>query len=326
MKCLFVISVITKNIKRVIDIDIIQIRYFVEVAKELNFTNASKNLFVSQAAVSKKIASLEDELGVVLLERNKRTVKLTSAGQIFYEDAVEILDKIERMVNKIEDISSSNKKTLRLGYLGPAEFKFLPELLQNFNEKYTDINLISKQYYQGPLINSLINGHLDIIFSLSMVIDKYPNLIFNRIYSDSFVIYCHKNHRLSSEKFVSLSELKNENLIILSEESASFAYNSIIQLCNESGINRNTINETDNFEHILMMVKSNKGMSILPNSIFNYFNHDNQIITLPIKRDSVKSDVLNFEIGIAWEKKNENPAIELLVNEVMKITKPEGHF
>ena len=70
-----------------INIDIIQIRYFVEVANELNFTNASKKLFVSQAAVSKKIASLEDELGVILLERNKRTVKLTSVGQIFFKDA-----------------------------------------------------------------------------------------------------------------------------------------------------------------------------------------------------------------------------------------------
>ena len=299
--------------------DIIQIRYFVEVANELNFTNASKNLFVSQAAVSKKIASLEDELGVVLLERNKRIVKLTSVGQIFYKDAVEIINKIEEMVKKVEDISSSHKKNLRLGYLGPAEFKFLPDLLQSFNEKYPDINLISKHYYQGPLINSLINGNLDIIFSLSMVIEKYPNLIFKRIYSDSFVIYCHKNHRLSSEKFVNLSKLKNENFIILSEESASYAYNSIIKLCNENGLNPIIINEPDNFEHLLMMIKSNIGISILPNSIFNYFNHDNQIITLPIKRDSLKSDLLDFEIGIAWEKNNQNPAIELLVNEVMKI-------
>ena len=300
--------------------DIIQIRYFVEVANELNFTNASKNLYVSQAAVSKKIASLEDELGVVLLERNKRTVKLTSVGQIFYKDAVEIINKIEEMVKKVEDMSSSYKKNLRLGYLGPAEFKFLPDLLQRFNEKYPDINLISKHYYQGPLINSLINGNLDIIFSLSMVIEKYPNLMFKRIYSDSFVIYCHKNHRLSSEKFVNLSNLKNENFIFLSEDSASYAHNSIIKLCNESGLNPIIINEPDNFEHLLMMVKSNIGISILPNSIFNYFNHDNQIITLPIKRDSLKSDLLNFEIGIAWEKNNQNPAIELLVNEVMKIT------
>ncbi|MFC4022335.1 LysR family transcriptional regulator [Oceanobacillus longus] len=299
--------------------DIIQIRYFIEVAKELNFTNASKKLFVSQAAVSKKIAALEDELGVVLLERNKRTVKLTSVGQTFYKDALEIITKIEEAVKKIEDISSSYKKTLRLGYLGPAEFKFLPDLLQNFHEKYPDINLISKQYYQGPLINSLINDNLDIIFSLSMIIEKYPNLIFKSIYSDSFVIYCHKNHRLSSEKFVNLSELKNENFIILSEESASYANNSIIKLCNENGLNPIIVNEPDNFEHLLMMVKSNIGISILPNSIFDYFNHDNQIITLPIKTDSLKSDLLNFDIGIAWNKNIQNPSVELFVNEVMKI-------
>lgn len=302
-----------------IKIDIIQIKYFVEVANELNFTNASKNLFVSQAAVSKKIASLEDELGVVLFNRNRRTVKLTSVGQIFYKDAIEIMKKIEETVKKIEDISSNYKEALRLGYLGPAEFKFLPDLLQNFNEKYPNINLTSKHYYQGPLIKSLMNGNLDIIFSLSMVIEKYPHLEFKSIYNDSFVIYCHKNHRLSSSNAVDISELKNENLIILSEESASYAHNSIIKLCNESGLNSMDISETDNFEHLLMMVKSNQGISILPNSIFDYFNQDNQIITLPIKRDSLKIDLLNFEIGIAWDKNNQNPAIELLVNEVMKI-------
>ena len=209
---------------------------------------------------------------------------------------------------------------MRLGYLGPAEFKFLPSLLQKFSEKHPDINLFSKQYYQGPLINSLINGHLDIIFSLSMVIEKYPNLAFKKIYSDSFVIYCHKDHRLNSKRFVNLSELKKESIIILSKESASYAHNSIIKLCNESGIDSTTINETDNFEHLLMMVKSNKGISILPNSIFNYFNHDNQIITLPIKGDPLINDLLNFDVGVSWEKNHENPAIELLINELMKIT------
>ncbi|SES34895.1 LysR family transcriptional regulator [Psychrobacillus sp. OK032] len=300
--------------------DIIQIRYFVEVANELNFTSASKKLFVSQAAVSKKIASLEDELGVVLLDRNKRTVKLTSVGQTFYKDAVEIINKMEEMTKKIQNIRSSYNNTLRLGYLGPAEFKFLPSLLQKFNEKHPDINLFSKQYYQGPLIDSLINGHLDIIFSLSMVIEKYPNLAFKKIYSDSFVIYCHKDHRINSKRFVNLSELKKESFIILSKESASYAHNSIIKLCNESGIDSTTISESDNFEHLLMMVKSNKGISILPNSLFNYFNHDNQIITLPIKGDSVINDLLNFDVGVSWEKNHENPAIELLINELMKIT------
>ncbi|MFJ8065227.1 LysR family transcriptional regulator [Psychrobacillus sp. NPDC096426] len=300
--------------------DIIQIRYFVEVANELNFTSASKKLFVSQAAVSKKIASLEDELGVVLLERNKRTVKLTSVGETFYKDAVEIINKMEEMTKKIQNIRSSYNKTLRLGYLGPAEYRFLPSLLQIFNEKHPDINLFSKQYYQGPLINSLINGHLDVIFSLSMVIEKYPNLAFQKIYSDFFVIYCHKNHRISSNSFVNLSELKNESFIILSKESASYAHNSIIKLCNESGIDSATISESDNFEHLLMMVKSNKGISILPNSLFNYFNHDNQIITLPIKVDSVINDLLNFDVGVSWEKNHKNPAIELLINELMKIT------
>ncbi|MDN7247170.1 LysR family transcriptional regulator [Planococcus shenhongbingii] len=304
-----------------INIDIIQIKYFVEVANELNFTNASKKLFVSQAAVSKKIASLEDELGIALLERNKRTVKLTSVGQIFYEDAVEIINKIEEMTRKIKDLSSIYKNTLRLGYLGPAEYKFLPDLLQNFNEKYPDIDLFSKQHYQGPLINSLNNGNLDIIFSLSMVIEKYSSLIFKRIYSDSFVIYCHRNHRLKLESSVKISELKNENFIILSEESASYAYNTIIKLCNENGLNSAKINEADNFEHLLMMVKSKKGISILPLSIFSYFNHDHQLITLPIERESLKSDLSNFEVGVAWDKNNQNPAIELFVNELMKIVK-----
>ena len=110
------------------------------------------------------------------------------------------------------------------------------------------------------------------------------------------------NHRLSSEKSINLSELKNEKFILLSEVAASSAYNSIIKLCNENGLNPTIINEPDNFEHLLMMVKSNIGISILPNSIFNYFNHDNQIIKLPINRDSLRNDLLNFEIGITGKK------------------------
>jgi len=72
-----------------------KLRYFISVAEHLNFTTAAKELFVAQPAVSQQIASLEKELGIKLLYRDKQSVKLTNAGITFLKDAREILRKIE---------------------------------------------------------------------------------------------------------------------------------------------------------------------------------------------------------------------------------------
>ena len=75
-----------------------QLRYFVAVADTLNFSRAAESLYVSQSALSKQISELEQELGVALFDRDRRSVALTSAGQLLLPEAKDILMRSEKLV------------------------------------------------------------------------------------------------------------------------------------------------------------------------------------------------------------------------------------
>lgn len=94
-----------------------QLRYFVAVADTLNFSRASESLYVSQSALSKQIADLEQELGVRLFQRDKRTVELSCAGRLLLGEAKAILLRSEKLVPLLQekDQQSQQERTIYIG-------------------------------------------------------------------------------------------------------------------------------------------------------------------------------------------------------------------
>ena len=84
-----------------------QLRYFVAVAQEQNFTRAARRLNIAQPPLSRQIRQLEHETGVLLIERGLRPVRLTEAGKLFYDQAVQALDHVERMVEMTRRLAAA---------------------------------------------------------------------------------------------------------------------------------------------------------------------------------------------------------------------------
>ena len=94
--------------------DIQHLKYFVEVAKQRNFTKASQILLVSQPSISKMVKSLEDELKVTLLDRSERQIQLTDAGVIVYEQAIKILQSVEDVYASVNELVQIKKGTSKI--------------------------------------------------------------------------------------------------------------------------------------------------------------------------------------------------------------------
>src|SRR6476469_3171841 len=94
-----------------------QLRYFVAVAQELNFTKAAAKLHVAQPALSRQIRQLEDELGVSLLERNRRATRLTEAGQVFLAEACGLLAQSDEAVRRAQKTGRASNAQLNVGYV-----------------------------------------------------------------------------------------------------------------------------------------------------------------------------------------------------------------
>ena len=129
--------------------EIRQLRYFISVAEQLNFTEAAKRLFVAQPSVSQQIASLERSMDVKLFIRDKHSVKLTPAGKVFLNDAIEIVNKSEEALKRAKKAAIGEVGQLSIGFLNAPVKNFLPDLVKEFRRKYRYIQINLNHYQTG---------------------------------------------------------------------------------------------------------------------------------------------------------------------------------
>lgn len=118
-----------------------QLRYFLSVADHCNFTEAAREHYVTQPAITHQISALERELGVKLFLRTTRSVKLTAAGELFVEDANVMLDQQERALARLRQLESKEEMKLTVGYLSSATRHFLPHLIRDYRQQYPQVQL-----------------------------------------------------------------------------------------------------------------------------------------------------------------------------------------
>ena len=170
-------------------ITLVQIEYFLALARYLNFTEAAKNLYISQPSLSKQIALLESSIGVELFYRNKRDVRLTASGVVLLREVGGVIEIIESSIEKSKNTNLGDNITLVIGCLdGIDSSKLLIPFIKRFREKYPTINIVLKKYSFKMLREKLINGSLDIAFTLSFEIEGYSGMISNSIYRGNSII------------------------------------------------------------------------------------------------------------------------------------------
>ena len=141
------------------------LRYFTAVAEHLNFSEASRRIHVAQPSISQTILDLEDELGVRLLFRDRRTVRLTAAGETFRREALEILRRNEEAVRLTKRASLGEVGQLRIGFFASAVAAFLPALVQEYHRRFPDVELTLLELTNTQQLEAFDQGLLDIGFS-----------------------------------------------------------------------------------------------------------------------------------------------------------------
>ena len=153
-----------------------QIEYFLAVATCLNFTEASKKLFVAQSSLSRNIASLEEELGLKLFIRTKKFVRLTPAGAVLYEEFTKINDQLAVALIKAHQAETGKDLTLRIGIIEAQEAEhFLPSAIAQLTTLYPTIaiNLVRGNF--KSLRNSLKSREIDIAITLDFDLNSYKD-------------------------------------------------------------------------------------------------------------------------------------------------------
>ena len=194
-----------------------QIRYFQSVVRRGSFTAAAEEHFISQSAISQQIKALEEELGVTLLERKKRSFTLTPAGEFFYKKSLVLVADYDNIVRELQKVSGVSGELLRVGLLKGYSGKEVGFAVSEFTAKFPDVTVEVTHGNHDALYALLRSGDIDIVLNdqRRAFSDEYLNIVLD---IREYYAELSANSPLAQLDEVELSDLKNTTLILLSSE------------------------------------------------------------------------------------------------------------
>lgn len=188
--------------------------YFKKAAEYEHLTRAAEELSISPSALSKAIASLEDELGLVLFEKNGRNIQLNNHGKSFYTYVSKAMQEIDEGIHFIQKSTSIYTGTIRLCSIMSPGSNYLPELLYEFTKAYPLANIELSQNMTHHILTSLNNNQLDLgICSEFLQENEYSGIERELLYREEIFLAVPYTHPLSSKDTVSFDDFRNETFI-----------------------------------------------------------------------------------------------------------------
>jgi DNA-binding transcriptional LysR family regulator len=215
------------------------LRYFTAVAEHLNYSEASRRIHVAQPAISQTILDLEAELGVRLLLRDRRTVRLTAAGETFRREALEILRRNEEAVRLTKRASLGEVGQLRVGFFASAVAAFLPALVQEYHRRFPDVELTLLELTPTQQLGAFDEGRLDLGFSRPLPAERSREFHEELVYTDYLHLVLVAAHplarNLADGGTIIIKRLSGERFVLLHRQGAPGVYDEVLALCRRAG-------------------------------------------------------------------------------------------
>jgi DNA-binding transcriptional LysR family regulator len=191
------------------------LRYFVAVARALNFTKAATRLRVAQPALSRQVAHLEDELAVDLLKRTSHGVVLTAEGKLFLEEARGILQRVDESITKVRALARGEFGELQVGYVPPLDLHILPRALAEFQKTTPDVKVVLHDRGSDELCNDMLSGTLHLALMMQPSDELTTGIEFEEIGRYPFFVAMASGHPLTRMKVISRETLAKQILVVL---------------------------------------------------------------------------------------------------------------
>jgi DNA-binding transcriptional LysR family regulator len=247
-----------------VGMDIKQLRYFVMVAQELSFSRAATRLHMSQPPLSQQIKALEDEMGVALLVRNRREVKLTEAGTVFLRECHLVLDQLRTAINATVHASRAHVGTLRVGVATSGLFSVMPAFQELMRASFPEVDVRVSDMQSKDQVAAVLQGALDL-----GIVHTYPDrsgLSRCAVFTDTLCAALPARHPLASRADLTLSDLMHEPMVALFREQAPTVYDTMIATCTLAGFSPDIRHSARNAFTIFQMVQMGLGVALVPRS------------------------------------------------------------
>lgn len=288
-----------------------QLYYFLEVAKQKNMTKAAEVLHISQPALSKMVKNLEEELGMTLIIRSNKSSEVTDAGRIVMEYAQKMMALLDEMSTTLSDMTNLQRGSIHIGIPPIAGSLLFPKAIAEFHKAYSNIKIHITEYPAPKLIREVLDGEIELGIAVLPIHEN--EIVTYPIVDEKMKLLIHVDHPFASKDAVDLKDLKDEEFIFFSE---NFSLHDILwDQCIQAGFQPKILFKSSQWDFMTEMVAARLGVTILPESLCNRI--DNQMIKIV----ELMPDII-WDLAVITKKdKYISNAAQTFINFMLKQTK-----
>lgn len=276
------------------------LREFVVLHDTLNFTKAADRLLTSQSVLSRHIKSIEEELGVVLFERNHHFVLPTTQGELFYQDARSIVKRYDAALANLAADHNSKVARLRISYLAGACAPFMKKAHRRFTATNPQVHIELKAVEYPNSFHEILRESADLLITLADDSFDEEDFGIQLLYDDTYCLCVHPSHKFANRQSIQLGELKNSNFKVLNfEKDAELSERLSIKFA-EAGIFKLTPIVVESAESIPVatLPYNDEDCILMAHQLVNLFDDAEDVVFVPVEGSPI------FHVVALWRDRD----------------------
>lgn len=247
--------------------DLRHLRYFQAVAEELSFSRAARRLHIAQPALSRAVKELEHHLGVDILQRTRRTVKLTPAGAVLLDETARLLERFDEIVRRVKRTAAGEEGELRLGYIGPPTQPFLGRLLHEYRRRNPQVAVHLEERTPERVWEMVAKGRLSVGLTRPVLSHEAVGLRTLLLQREPLCAVVRPDHRDAGKPSASWRSLASEPFIVLARREGVGLHDEIFAACKKAGFTPRLAHTPSIIGTVLSYVEAGAGIGIVPASV-----------------------------------------------------------
>ncbi|MBA1393725.1 LysR family transcriptional regulator, partial [Lactobacillus sp. XV13L] len=245
-----------------------QLKVFLTVVQQGSFGRVAEQRYVTQRAVSRQMARLENEVGVELFDRTSNRISLTEAGKYFAGRAQEYLNNLDATVSELKNISKATGNTLYIGYFSIFDAFIMEREIINYQTKKLEpkIDFFTMEESVEHILTDLALNKLDCAYINhygSYDIPQAAQYEFVPVYSNEMVMGISRQNVLSQKKYLTEKDLDGQTLFYYSSENSDFMRKTFTATLHKS-MNNYQIERVSSIEQLMTSTALNQGIAYIP--------------------------------------------------------------
>ncbi|MDQ3621752.1 MAG: LysR substrate-binding domain-containing protein [Verrucomicrobiota bacterium] len=281
--------------------DLRQLRYFQAVAEELSYSRAAERLRIAQPALSRAVQEVEADFGARLLERNRRSVRLTPAGRVLLREAGILFERWEEAMRRVRRSAAGEEGELRLGYIGPPTQPFLGRLLHEFRQRYPLVSIHLEERTPERVWEMLAKRRLSAAFTRPVSMSEASGLRTILLRKERFGAVLPSAHPLAERESISWRLLAREPLVVLARREGVGSHDGILAACRRAGFAPRLTYTPSLVGTVLSYVEAGAGVGIVPESVMT---PESPLRFVPLK------PLVSVPLVLAWQDDEDTPAVQ----------------